>query len=505
MSFDRREFLWRAALLAGATVAVNPLDGLGSVRGPRRVVIVGAGLAGLCAAWELEQRGVECLVLEADPHHVGGRVRTHEFGSGLRGELGAMRIPTLHRRVRAYCKRFGLGLRPFVQDNGAAYVYGRGRRVRARDVVTLGDAYALGTGEVGTTPAALWTRTVSDVLARMTADEIADLHATTPATARLRELDQLSLTQLCERAALSPDAIEYLATGNGVETLLPSAATEHLREDHDALWTRGFDEIVGGTQRLPEAFERRLRTAPRPGCQVIRLEQGEDGGRPWAGAVYLDRGVERMERGDALICTVPYPVLTQIDASPAFSGAKRRAIRELGYDSSTKVLAVTRRRFWETDDGIYGGITLTDLPTGTTVYPSDNATRRDPDVSRAPGVLLASYTWGQAARHMAALPLDECRRVVIDAVGRVHPQLREPEMIDTLVSWSWDEHRWSQGAFAWFLPGQWTDLHADVIRPEGRIWFAGEHASLTHTWMEGAIESAQRVVAEVVASAERAA
>lgn len=489
---DRRAFL----LLSGAALAA-PFDVVAGDRRPRRVVIVGAGLAGLCTAFELERRGIECVILEADRHHVGGRVRTHEFGGGLRGELGAMRIPRAHARVRDYCRRFGLRLRPFVHDD--VFVYDRGRAVRAAAVGDLRDAYALGP-DAGV-PGDLWTRAVSNLVRDMTPVERRDLHAVVPMTQTVRTLDQLSLQQLAERAGLAPDAIEYMATGMGVETLLPSAATEHLREDMDGVWTHGFDEIVGGTQRLPEAFAAKLRRQPRTGCQVIRLEQDGD----QAGAVFLEDGVERIERGDAVVCTVPYPVLTQIDAQPAFSGAKRRAIRELGYDSSTKVLVVTRRRFWETDDAIFGGCTQTDLPTGTTVYPSDNARRRDPGVSRAPGVLLASYTWGQAARRMAMLPREECRRVVLDAVGRIHPQLREPGMVEDLVSWSWDEHRWSQGAFAWFQPGQFTALHADVIRPEGRIWFAGEHTSLAHTWMEGALESAQRVVGEVLASAQRAA
>jgi monoamine oxidase len=487
---DRREFLRRLALLSAATAV--PRDAFARAPRPRRVVVVGAGLAGLCTAYELERRGVECVILEADRHHLGGRVRTHEFGGGLHGELGAMRIPTKHARVRAYCRRFGLSLRRFVQDD--VFVYGRGRRVRATAVGDLRDAYGL-SGDV--VPGALWGRSVTDLVGRMTPTERADLHAVVPMTQAVRTFDQLSLQQLAERAGLSPDAVEFMATGMGVETLLPSAATEHLREELDGVWTNGFSEIVGGTQRLPEAFAVRLRRPPRAGCQVIRFEQGDD----WAGAVYVEDGVERMERGDAVVCTVPYPVLTTIDATPAFSGAKRRAIRELAYDSSTKVLVVTRRRFWETDDGIYGGCTQTDLPTGTTVYPSDNADRRDRRVSEAPGVLLASYSWGAAARRMAALPLDECRRVVLDAVGRIHPQLREPDMVQDLVSWSWDEHRWSRGAFAWFLPGQLTELHADVVRPEGRIWFAGEHASLTHTWMEGALESAQRVAAELLGSA----
>jgi monoamine oxidase len=71
-------------------------------------------------------------------------------------------------------------------------------------------------------------------------------------------------------------------------------------------------------------------------------------------------------------------------------------------------------------------------------------------------------------------------------------------MVRRTVSFSWDEHRWSSGAFAWFLPGQHSALHRDVIAPEGRIFFAGEHASLSHTWMQGALESALRAVREML-------
>ena len=129
--------------------------------------------------------------------------------------------------------------------------------------------------------------------------------------------------------------------------------------------------------------------ALRMGSEVVRLEQDPLRGR--ATAIYRDKDnrLVRVE-GDFILCTLPFPVVTRLEVEPAFSGAKQRAIRELSYDSATKVLAVTRRRFWEQEEGIFGGGTYTDLPTATTWYPSDNATARDPKVSTAPAVFLAS-------------------------------------------------------------------------------------------------------------------
>jgi monoamine oxidase len=498
----RRQFLRRLGLASGATLGVSLLADLAAVAAPPRpldVVIVGAGLAGLCAALELERRGHRCTILEAEPRHVGGRARTLRFEDGLHGEAGAMRIPLGHALTRHYVKEFRLELRPFVQSNGQAYVHARGRRERMADVARLGALYQLADDERGKSPDDLWTASAGRWLKALTRDEAADLSAVSPVTPAVRALDRQSLQQWLEAESLSPEAIEFLAVAYGAESLLATAATEHAREERDQVWTQGFHEIAGGTDRLPAAFAQALRSKPRLGCEVIALEQ--DPLRHRAAAVYREAGRQRRAEGDALLCTLPFPVLARVRVTPAFSGAKQRAIRELNYDSSTKVLAVTRRRFWEADDGIFGGGTFTDLPTGTTWYPSDNATARDPAVSARPGVMLASYTWGQPARRLASLAHSERSAVALSHLALVHPQLAQAGTVRRTASWSWDTHPWSGGAFAWFLPGQHTALHRHVIAPEGRIFFAGEHASLTHTWMQGALESALVAVREILATA----
>ena len=165
-----------------------------------------------------------------------------------------------------------------------------------------------------------------------------------------------------------------MAVTGGSETLLPTGATETLREEMEEVWTQGFDEIVGGTDTLASAFAARLKSKPKLGCEVVRLTQ--QGAR--AGAVYRERGVEKRIDGDFLLCTLPCPVLSRIDVQPELSGPKWRAIRELAYDSSTKVLAVASRRFWESDDGIYGGGTFTDLPIATDVLPVRQRRGEDP-------------------------------------------------------------------------------------------------------------------------------
>lgn len=498
----RRQFLRRLGVATGVTLGLAPLHDLRAVAQPARpvhVVILGAGLAGLCAGLELERRGHTCTILEAETTHIGGRARTLRFETGLYGEAGAMRVPKNHALPRHYISEFGLALSPFVQSNPEAFYFVRGRRERIKDVARLNSLYTLNDAEREKSPDDLWAGSLVKRLKALSPAERAELVNLMPSGPALRALDQQSLQQLFETEGLSPGAIEFLAVTYGMEALLGSALTEHLREEELGLWTQGFDEIVGGMDRLPAGFAARLKSKPRMGAEVVRLEQDPLRGR--ATAIYRDKDnrLVRVE-GDFILCTLPFPVVTRLEVEPAFSGAKQRAIRELSYDSATKVLAVTRRRFWEQEEGIFGGGTYTDLPTATTWYPSDNATARDPKVSTAPAVFLASYSWGQTARRLATLPHTQRSSLALTHLARVHPQLTRAGEVRRTASWSWDNHRWSGGAFAWFMPGQWSALHRHVVAPEGRIHFAGEHVSLSHTWMQGALESALIAVRAILSA-----
>jgi len=146
---SRREFLRRMSLASAAPLAAGPLlaqlDDASAVKPGRKlkVVIAGAGLAGLCAAYELEKRGHEYVILEADGSHIGGRVRTLRLQDGLDGEAVAMRVPEEHQITRHYLQELGVGLRPFVYTNENAWCNLRGHRARLKDVSTLTQHFKL--------------------------------------------------------------------------------------------------------------------------------------------------------------------------------------------------------------------------------------------------------------------------------------------------------------------------------------------------------------------------
>jgi monoamine oxidase len=113
-----------------------------------------------------------------------------------------------------------------------------------------------------------------------------------------------------------------------------------------------------------------------------------------------------------------------------------------------------------------------------------------PDPSTRRGVLLASYTWGQDALQWGAMDEETRLEEALDDVERIHPRIRD--VYEVGASHAWYSDRWARGAFAMFAPGQQTELQADIVRPEGRIHFAGEHCSLYHAWIQGALESGIR-------------
>jgi len=119
-------------------------------------------------------------------------------------------------------------------------------------------------------------------------------------------------------------------------------------------------------------------------------------------------------------------------------------------------------------------------------------------VSNGPGVLLASYTWGQDARRLGQLPLDQRVDIVTRQIARIHPEILDDGVVDDAASIFWDSYPWTNASFAELLPGQQTSVHSDATTPEGDLHFAGEHTSLDTGWIQGAVSSALRAVREIV-------
>ena len=458
----------------------TPREGLESrPQPPKRVLIIGAGLAGLVAAFELRRQGHEPLVLEAQ-NRVGGRVYTlRDFGPGLYAEAGAMRIPRAHDLTMEYCRLFELELRPFVMGNPRGLVYVGGERMTAADAAAHPERlpFVLAESERGRPADAMWEDAIKDLRAMVENDGVGAWDSI------VRDYDQYSLYEFLKLRGWSDGAIEYFTVMNFLEADMHNAVVEILREDLGKAYV-DMVEIAGGMDRLPNAFYRELESDVRLGAEVFAIDQDPDG----VTVHYKTEAGRFSASGDYAICTVPFPVLRSIEALKPFSRAKQRAIRQLNYHASTKILFQVRERPWETEDGIYGGATVTDLPIRRMNYPT-------PDPSTRRGVLLASYTWGQDALQWGAMDEETRLEEALDDVSRIHPRIREEYEVG--ASYAWYADRWARGAFAMFAPEQQSALQAAIVQPEGRIYFAGEHCSLYHAWIQGALESGIRAAREI--------
>jgi monoamine oxidase len=244
------------------------------------------------------------------------------------------------------------------------------------------------------------------------------------------------------------------------------------------------------------------------GCEVVDFDQDENQNK--VAAIYRDpRNHNRQgrEEGDFLICTMPLPVVARREAHRRFSAKKRLAMRDLHYESAIIVLIPTTTRFWEKQHRIFGGASYTDLMPGSLYYPSDNIGEENAR-SDGPGILSVSDCWGQDARCLGNIPAEECEELTIKLFGRsLHGELLQPGVVgrSETKSWYWDCHPWAGGAFAFYMPGQFSALHRHIIAPEGRIYLAGEHCSRMHSWMEGALASAHDVVGSILRQDRREA
>jgi monoamine oxidase len=508
---SRRDLLRMIGVTAGSAAMYQAMSSLGFAadspyRGPidlqgapagASVLILGAGIAGMSAALELRDAGYHVQVLEYNARcggrnwslrggdrytELGGLTQQCGFDKDLYINPGPWRIPYHHRGMLSYCKRLGVPLEPFLQVNYNAYLHSSrafgGKPQRFREIKADYQGH------------------VAELLSKATRQNALDASVSKEDQEKLleslRDWGALDKTNAYVACNTSSERRGYHKEPGGGLTARPIPSEPiRLTDLLDSRLWQGiaggdmFDmqtalfQPVGGMGRVGEAFGRELGPLIRYNAKVTDIHQDSAG----VSVVYEDThspGAKLKARADWCLCTIPLPILAQIpmNVGPALAAA----VSAVPYASAVKVGLQFKRRFWEEDEHIYGGITYTDLPITNIGYPNTGFH------SAGKGVLLGAYIWGMNAMQFTAMTPDERVRKAVEYGSQIHRQY--PQEFENGVAVAWHRSPFTMGCFGLWTEDARAQHYDDLCRIDGRIALAGEHASYIGGWQEGAVTSA---------------
>ncbi len=500
--WTRRSFLERLGLAGGSAAVITAMrswDLMAQTVGSRpqlsgrgtgkRAIVLGAGLSGLAAAYELGKLGYDYQVLEARDR-VGGvswtvrRGDNHAemgpnaerqacgFDEGLYFNAGPWRIPHFHTAVLDYCKELDVPLEIFINEAEASYLYYDGEdagplantRVRLREV----RADLLGY--------------TAELLAKAVRQDDLDLPLT--AEDRDRLMSFLVTEGYLDRTDLAYKGSAARGPGDpyGFGALLQSPFGGQVRSVTGGTGQAPMFQPIGGMDQLPRAFQRALGDRIHLNTAVQSVRQAPDE----VVVTYTDTKTGRgaQATADFVVACVPLTVLSALDVD--LSPEMAEAVKATGYSASAKIGMQMRRRFWEEDDRIFGGHLYSNLPLGQFSYPSN-------DYFSAKGILLGFYGNGRQGG-LVDQPLTGRLEHVLTHASKVHPQMRQEYENGYCVFW--EKIEYSRGAYAGGGGGG-AARREQLGKLDGRVAIGCAAASTDPAWQQGAIEAGWHAVERV--------
>lgn len=447
----RREFL---KIIGAASAGLTLAPAVLSQRRKRTAVVIGAGFAGLAAAYKLKNAGWNVTVLEARDR-IGGRVFSHKFaGTDLICELGAEWVGESHERLKALCHDFKIPLQKHQFDD-----------------YLLRDGHVYRPGQWGFSPQA---KAAFEKL-------IAGYEKLTPLAKT--KLDKYDWWTYLEKIGFNGDDLrlrDLMDSTDFGESIRHVSAFAALAEYAESSPHNEMDyKMTGGNSRLAEEFAKRI------DVEKFSLKTVATGITQRSGKV-LVTGVNSPQPGthvhlrihaDAVICTVPINSLLKINFNPPLPPAQLDAAERLTYARICKNSVLYDERFWKDENF--------SMVSDVTSHYYFHSTQSQPGRQG----ILTSYAIGEKADVLASQS-DE-RRMHIITNDLVDFDRDAPKLARSIASYAWQRDEFSDGAYALYKPGQWFGIRPILARPHGKVLFAGEHLADWQGFMEGAIETGE--------------
>lgn len=475
MAFARRTFLKAGISGAAATTIIaatssgqakekiTPRQPLGSKR-KQRILVLGAGAAGLAAALSLKQEGHQVTVIEFQ-NRVGGRLWSLPLEGGQFTEAGAGHFSADMPLVLSLVKRYKLPLLT-INDGSPRYLFNG----KSADSFNLLDwPWALNSHEKRST--------VPSILAHYLWESGIELSSVLnpnwPDAAAIEQFDQLTLTQILRRSGCSEAFLQMLQAHGGCPygTTGALGALTSLAYQFNA---KAYVRVAGGNDRIAKAMAKELGDDVVLNAPVVAIDQS-------GSEVVVSVKNGREFRGDQVVSTIPFTVLSDIKVSPGWTAAKQKMIVGMGWADAFKGVIQTKEPTWMRKGNF-----------GWPMAASDRSWERVIDITgNEPGPYGNAffYLYGKEIDAVRAKPEEQRTSWVLEQFRKDLPDLIGD--IVTTRSVLWSEQPWVKAAFggppiggAWMI-NEWN-------KPEGRIHFAGDFTTLKSGWVEGAIESGLR-------------
>lgn len=462
-------------------------------RDGRKVAILGAGIAGLTVAYELQKAGYDCTVLEAS-HRVGGRNLTVRHGDiidelgqtqvcnfdddpELYFNCGPARIPGHHRRAMHYCKELEVPLQIKANINRIGYIHDEnhfdGKPVRYSEYMT--DARGF----------------MAEILHKAVDQNAFDEPLSPEDQERLRDMAKIFGDLADDGAYGGSNRAGYAAGGflrhgelkeplDFAELLDSAFWRRGLGQAENYDWAEPLMEVKGGMDHLVTAFTDRIDSPVELHAQVQAIRQREDG----VDVYYHQRGERKKLAADFCFNSIPVHFMRAIPNN--LSKPYMDAINAFGRGNFFKIGFQMRERFWE-NEGIYGGITSTTQRINQIWYPSHG-------IHGKKGVVLGAYAFFNQSEFFERMSPAERLRFAADAGDRIHEGYSD--YIEAGVSVPWGRMNHMMGCGARMSPEDYETKFPLLQKPDGRHYMIGDQISFHSSWQEGAFASAENALLE---------